>query len=77
MKLPRITGKEAERALLRAGWYLHHSKGSHSYYKHPDFPRRRVTVPMHAGETLAPKTLGSILEQANLTVEEFVKLLRG
>lgn len=32
---------------------------------------------MHAGETLAPKTLGSILEQANLTVEEFVKLLRG
>ena len=34
-------------------------------------------MPMHAGETLAPKTLGSILEQANLTVEEFVKLLQG
>lgn len=75
MKLPRITGKEVERALLRTGWYLHHSKGSHFYYKRLDFPERRVTIPMHAGETLAPKTLENILEQAGLSVEEFIKLL--
>ena len=75
MKLPRITGKEAERALLRAGWYFHHSKGSHFYYKHLDFRGRRVTIPMHVGETLAPKTLENILEQAGLSVVEFVKLL--
>jgi predicted RNA binding protein YcfA (HicA-like mRNA interferase family) len=75
VKLPRITGKEAEGALLKAGWYFHHSKGSHFYYKHLDFPGRRVTIPMHAGETLAPKTLESILKQANLNIEEFMKLL--
>jgi predicted RNA binding protein YcfA (HicA-like mRNA interferase family) len=75
VKLARITGKGAERALLRVGWYLHHSKGSHFYYKHLDFPERRVTIPMHTGETLAPKTLENILKQANLDVEEFMKLL--
>ena len=36
---------------------------------------KRVDIPIHAGETLAPKTLESILEHANLTVEEFQKLL--
>ncbi len=76
-RLPRITGKEAERALLRAGWYVHHSRGSHFYYKHPDFPGRRVDIPIHAGEHLALKTLKSILEQCNIGVDEFVDLLRG
>ncbi|MDH5781861.1 MAG: type II toxin-antitoxin system HicA family toxin [Dehalococcoidia bacterium] len=75
MNLPRITGKEVERALLRAGWYLHHSRGSHFFYKHLDFPGKRVTLPMHVGETLAPKTLEGILKQAGLSVEEFMKLL--
>ena len=77
VRLPRVSGKEAERALLRAGWYLHHSKGSHFYYKHPDQPGVRVDIPIHAGEILAPKTLKNILEHARLSVEEFIKLLRG
>ena len=76
-KLPRITGKEAEKALLRAGWYVHHSRGSHFYYKHTEFPGKRVDIPIHAGEHLAPKTLKSILESAGLSVEEFVDILRG
>lgn len=76
-RLPRVTGKEAERALLRAGWYLHHSRGSHFYYKHPAKPGARVTIPMHVGQIIAPKLLKRILEDANLSVEEFIKLLRG
>lgn len=76
-KLPRITGKEAEKAVLRAGWYVHHSRGSHFFYKHPDFPGRRVDIPIHSGEHLAPKTLKSILEQCNIGVDEFIDLLRG
>ena len=35
MTRPGITGKDVERVLLKAGWYLHHTKGSHAYYKHP------------------------------------------
>jgi len=76
-RLPRVTGKKVERVLLRAGWYLHHARGSHFYYKHSDHPGVRICVPMHAGETLALKTLKNILECAGLSVEEFTKLLRG
>ncbi len=77
VRLPRVSGKETERALLKAGWYRHHSKGSHFYYKHPDRPGVRVDIPIHTGEVLAPKTLKSILEHTGLSVEEFIKLLRG
>ena len=31
---------------------------------------------MHAGQILAPKLLKGILEDAGLSVEEFIKLLR-
>ena len=63
------------RALRRAGWYEDRRKGSHVILKHPDKPEARVTLPMHPGETILPKTLYSILEQAGLTVEEFRELL--
>ena len=74
-KLPRVTAREVHRALLRAGWYEHRRRGSHATLKHPDRPGARVTVSMHARETMLLKTLLSILEQAGLSVDEFVELL--
>lgn len=76
-RLPRVTGKDAERVILKAGWYVHHSRGSHFYYRHSDKPSGRICIPMHAGEIIAPKLLKGILEDAGLSVEEFIKLLRG
>ena len=76
-RLPRVSGKETEQVLLRAGWYLHHSRGSHFFYKHASKPGARVTIPMHAGQILAPKLLKGLLEDAGLDVKEFIKLLRG
>lgn len=73
-KLPRITGKDAVSALLRAGFERARTRGSHFYLYHRG-RERLVTVPVHAGETLAPKTLKSILDQAGLSVEEFSELL--
>jgi predicted RNA binding protein YcfA (HicA-like mRNA interferase family) len=35
----------------------------------------RITVAVHAGETIKPKTLQSILKQAGLSVTEFQELL--
>jgi hypothetical protein len=32
-RMPRLTGKKVEKALIQAGWYLHHSRGSHFYYR--------------------------------------------
>lgn len=48
--------------------------GSHVHLKHPNRPGR-VTIPVHAGEILKPKTLASILDQAAIELDEFVKML--
>jgi predicted RNA binding protein YcfA (HicA-like mRNA interferase family) len=72
---PRLTGTEALRALQRAGWAVARQRGSHALLVHADLPDRLVTVPLHAGRTLKPKTLASILKQAGLSVDELRSLL--
>lgn len=47
------------------GWQLHHTRGSHRQFKHPQKPGK-VTVPGHPNDDLLPRTLGSILKQAGL-----------
>lgn len=42
--------------------------------RHADKPELRITVPFHR-EDLAPKTLRSIIKQAGITVDEFIRLL--
>jgi predicted RNA binding protein YcfA (HicA-like mRNA interferase family) len=74
MKLPRVTGDKVLRALQRAGFSLVHTKGSH-HFLHNAEKDCLVTVPVHSGATLAPKTLKSILLQAQITIDEFVALL--
>jgi predicted RNA binding protein YcfA (HicA-like mRNA interferase family) len=67
--LPRITGREVLQALTRLGWVVVSQPGSHVQLKHAD-RGGRVTVPIHAGETIGPGLVRSILSQAGLTVEE-------
>lgn len=74
-RLPRITGVEVIRALRRVGWYTERQKGSHVHLRHADHPGMRVTVAVHAGETIRPGTLNAILDQAGLTIEQFAELL--
>ena len=72
--LPSVTPREALRALQRAGFFIHHSTGSHQILKHPDLPHLRVTVPMH-NKDLKRGTLLSIIRQAGFTTEQFLELL--
>jgi predicted RNA binding protein YcfA (HicA-like mRNA interferase family) len=69
-KLPRLSAKKVLRILRKAGFYVHHQAGSHVNLRHPTKPYLHVVVPSHSG-TLAPKTLKSILAQAELTLQEF------
>ena len=73
-KFPRATGREVVRALTRLGFEIVRTKGSHFYLFHS---RKGVlvTVPVHAGRTLAPKTLRAILRRAEVSVEDFKKAL--
>ncbi len=72
--LPAIKPKDVFRLLLRAGFYLHHTTGSHYYLKHPAKPTMRVTLPWH-NKDLKRGTLAWIIDQAGFTIDEFVKLL--
>ena len=73
-RLPALTPKKALRALKRAGFFVHHSTGSHRVLKHPGRPELRVTVPYH-NRDLKRRTLASIIRQAGLSQEEFLDLL--
>ncbi len=74
MKLPRVTGDKVQKALVRAGFSHVHTRGSHYFFYHEE-KDCLVTVPVHTGAVLAPKTLKSILSQAQISVDEFVALL--
>lgn len=73
-RLPRVSGKDVLRALLRAGYAESHVRGSHHYLRKPGAPSL-VTVPVHGNRTLPAKTLQSILRQAGLTADELSALL--
>jgi len=73
-RLPALKPKDVFRVLTRAGFYLHHTTGSHYYLKHPEKPGVRVTLPWHARD-LKRGTLASILDQAGYTTDEFAELL--
>jgi len=73
-RLPRITAGEASRAVQKVGFTLSRSNGSHMIYH--DAQGRRVTIPFHAGKILHPKVLKNILDDAGLTIEQFLALLK-
>ena len=74
MKLPRVTGDKVVKALKKGGFIEIRIKGSH-YYLYHEQKDRLVSVPVHVGKIIAPKTLKSILKQAEMSVEEFKKFL--
>ena len=73
-RLPPAKPRLVLRALQRAGFVVHHTSGSHYILKHPGKPGVRVTLPFH-NRDLKRRTLESILDQAGLTHDEFLRLL--
>jgi predicted RNA binding protein YcfA (HicA-like mRNA interferase family) len=56
-KLPRLTAQEAEDLLLKAGFILTRSKGSHRIYIKGN---NRQVLPFHSGKILHPKIVKQI-----------------
>lgn len=73
-KLPRLSSRKILAALMRAGFYIHHQSGSHINLRHLLKTHLHVVIPRHHRD-LAPKTLKSIIVQAELTVDEFIESL--
>lgn len=72
-RLPRITGKELIGALRRVGFEVVRVKGSHHFLRHGD--GRATVVPVHAGDTIGPGLLASILSDVQITRDELIDLL--
>jgi predicted RNA binding protein YcfA (HicA-like mRNA interferase family) len=62
--LPSVNAARLIRALQRAGFFVHHTTGSHYVLKHSDRPAVRIVVPFHGSADVKRGILRSILRQA-------------
>ena len=73
-RLPRITCQELIKALKKAGFEEKRQSGSHLRLYHP-IKKNMTTVAVHKGEIIRPGTLSSILNDADMTVDQLKSLL--
>lgn len=76
-KLPQVSGKDTIKALQTIGFVITQQPGSHvKLIRMIKNQRQTVIIPMH--KTLKKGTLrNGILKPINLTVEDFVRLLKS
>lgn len=73
-KLPVVSARDCIDALMKIGFYISRQRGSHITL-HRDNPPRRITIPNH--REIKPGTLTRILNDAGLTTQEFMDLLKS
>ena len=73
-KLPKLTGKELAKIVVKLGFVFDHQTGSHIILRQNIPPHRRLTIPNH--REIAKGTLRAIIRQAGLSREEFFELLK-
>lgn len=74
-RIPALKPKQILKVLRRAGFYVHHQKGSHAQLRHKFDSELRVTIPMHSRFDLPPSVVQSILRQADISKEKLLELL--
>jgi len=73
-KLPVVSARKLIKVLKKKGFILHRINGSHHTFKRTS-DKVTVTVPVHPGHDLGRGLTKSILKDASITDEEFLKLL--
>jgi predicted RNA binding protein YcfA (HicA-like mRNA interferase family) len=74
-KVPSLNYDKVVNALRRAGWVVVRQRGSHiRLQKHTQEKTLKLTIPAHS--PVKRSTLSHIIKQANLTVEDFIRLVR-
>ena len=73
-KLPILSGKAVVKALSKIGFEHVRTRGSHAILnKQTEYGKITIPVPLH--KELAKGTLKSIMRQADLNLEDFLKLI--
>ncbi len=70
-RLAGVSGRDAVKAFIRAGYRFVRQRGSHMILERPGFPS--LTIPAH--RSVAPFLLRSQIRRAGLTEDEFLNLL--
>jgi predicted RNA binding protein YcfA (HicA-like mRNA interferase family) len=73
VKLPLLSSQELIKILKRLGFAELRQRGSHKYLKHPD--GRTTVVPVHSGRDIDRKLLKRILNEIDMSNEEFMKVI--
>ena len=74
-KLPVVSGRQVVRVLEQIGYCVVRQRGSHIRLRDEAKPNHLpLTVPDH--KTIKPGLLRKILRDADLTIDEFVALLK-
>jgi predicted RNA binding protein YcfA (HicA-like mRNA interferase family) len=73
-ELPALKPKELVAALEKSGFQIKRQTGSHVILYKTGIPRP-ISVPMHVKD-LPKGTARAIIRQSNLTIGEFIKLLK-
>jgi predicted RNA binding protein YcfA (HicA-like mRNA interferase family) len=69
--LPALTPKDLIRIILKKGFLLDRTKGSHQIFMHPE-NHKRVVVPMHKHD-LPKGTIFAILKQAGIDKKDIAE----
>lgn len=73
MKLPLLSSQELIKILKKMGFEEIRQRGSHKYLKHPD--GRATVVPVHSGADISRGLLKKILNEIEISREEFMILI--
>jgi predicted RNA binding protein YcfA (HicA-like mRNA interferase family) len=73
-KLQLIDAKNMEKLLINLGFNKVRQKGSHVFYRHED--GRTTTVPFHISKDLARPLIREIINEINISVDEYNSLLK-
>ncbi len=73
-KLPVIKSNQLVKILSKIDFFEFHCVGSHKQFKHSD--GRRTTIAVHSGRDVPTGTLRAILNEINISVEEFIKIIK-
>ena len=72
--IPVLKGQKLIKILQKQGFILNRVSGSHHILIHPE-KRITLSIPEHKGKTLGKGITLSIIKDAGITIEEFLKLV--
>jgi len=73
-KLPILSGKDVIKVLSKLGYQHVRTSGSHAILN-KQTEKGKITIPVPLHNELAKGTLKSIMRQANLSLEDLLRLL--